>query len=68
MSALGAIATLSLYGVLPLAIVLYVGGARGRARARHRAEAAGRAPASGDDPGGGGQPAGDAIATVREET
>ena len=33
-SVLGAIVTLLLYGVLPIAIVLYVGGARTRARDR----------------------------------
>ena len=59
-SVLGAIVTLLLYGVLPLAIVVYIGGARKRARARRAA--------SGDvDPGGGGEPAGDAVAPVREE-
>ena len=63
-SVLGAIVTLLLYGVLPMAIVLYVGGTRARRRARLQAEAAG----SGDaDPGGGGEPAGDAVAPVREE-
>ncbi|MFL6696350.1 MAG: hypothetical protein ACJ8GJ_04225 [Vitreoscilla sp.] len=63
---LGAIITLLLYGALPLAIVLYVGGTRKRMRARRAAEAA--AFPSGDvDPGGGGQPAGDAVAPVREE-
>ena len=67
-SVLGAVVTLLLYGVLPIAIVLYVGGARTRARARRAAEAAERQPPSGDvDPGGGGQAAGDAVATVREE-
>ena len=69
-SVLGAVVTLSLYGVLPLSIVLYVGGARSRARARRLAEAAERAEAiaSGDvDPGRGGQPPGDAVAPVREE-
>jgi hypothetical protein len=65
-SVLGALVTLLLYGVLPLSIVLYVGGARSRARARRLAQAAQRC--SGDvDPGRGGQPAGDAIAPVREE-
>jgi len=64
-SVLGAIVTLLLYGVLPLTIVLYVGGTRKRARARRAAEAAER---SGDvDPRGGGEPAGDAVAPVREE-
>ena len=67
-SVLGAVVTLLLYGVLPMAIVLYVGGARARARARRAAEAAERQAASGDvDPGGGGQAAGDAVAPVREE-
>ena len=66
-SVLGAVVTLMLYGVLPIAIVLYVGGAR--ARARRAAEAAERQPPSGDvDPGGGGEAAGDAVAAVREET
>lgn len=62
---LGAIVTLLLYGVLPMGIVLYVGGARARARARRALEAA---PALSDvDPGGGGEPAGEAVAPVREE-
>ena len=65
-SVLGAFVTLLLYGVLPLAIVLYIGGARARARAR--SAAATSEPASGDvDPGGGGHAAGDAVAPVREE-
>ncbi|MFL6625269.1 MAG: hypothetical protein ACJ8G1_02210 [Vitreoscilla sp.] len=59
---LGAIVTLCLYGLLPLAIVLYIGNTRARARARKAT------PASGDvDPGGGGEAAGDAVAPVREE-
>jgi hypothetical protein len=63
---LGAVVTLLLYGVLPLSILVYVGGARGRARARHLAEA--RARELGDvDPGRGGQAAGDAVAPEREE-
>ena len=61
---LGAVVTLLLYGVLPLAIVLYIGNTRARARARRAALLA----ASGDvDPGRGGQAAGDAVAPVREE-
>jgi hypothetical protein len=63
-SVLGAIVTLCLYGVLPLAIVLYIGNTRARARARRAAEQT----TSGDvDPGRGGQAAGDAVAPVREE-
>ncbi len=61
-SALGAVVTLMLYGVLPLAIVLYVGGTRRRARARRAAEASERV-----DPGRGGEAAGEAVAPVREE-
>ena len=59
-SVLGAVVTLLLYGVLPLTIVLYVGGARRRSRAR-------RTASSHVDPGGGGEPAGDAVAPEREE-
>jgi hypothetical protein len=60
-SVLGAIVTLLLYGALPMGLIGYVGGARGRAKAR-------RAALSGDGyPGGGGKPAGDAVAPVREE-
>jgi hypothetical protein len=62
---LGAIVTLLLYGVLPLTIVLYVGGTRARRRARREREAADR---SGDvDPRSGGEAASDAVAPVREE-
>jgi hypothetical protein len=39
-SVLGAFVTLLLYGVLPLGIVLYIGGARGRGRRRRAAESA----------------------------
>ena len=62
---LGAIVTLLGYGVLPMAIVLYIGGTRARARTRREHEAAQRL---GDlDPGGGSEPARDAVAPVREE-
>ena len=60
-SVLGATVTLLLYGALPMGLVWYVGGARGRARAR-------RAAASADvDPGRGGEAAGEPVAPVREE-
>ena len=61
-SVLGALVTLLLYGALPLAIVLYVGGTRARARRRRAAQGSGDV-----DPGGGGQAAGDAVAPEREE-
>jgi hypothetical protein len=67
---LGALVTLLLYGVLPVTLVLYIGGARGRAkmRARTRAQAPAAAPASPEaDPGGGGQAPGETVAPVREE-
>jgi len=60
-SILGAFVTLLLYGVLPLGIVLYIGGTRARARRR-------AAATSGDlDPGRGGEAAGDPVAPEREE-
>ncbi len=62
---LGAIVTLLGYGVLPVAIVLYIGGARARARTRREHEAAQRLRDL--DPGGRGEPPGDAVAPVREE-
>jgi hypothetical protein len=80
---LGAFFTLLLYGLLPLAIVLYVMGAPIRRRARRHAEALlaaapGEAPAAAvvELPDGGssapqgdagGEPAGDAVAPERKE-
>ena len=61
-SVLGAIVTALLYGVLPLGIVLYIGGARARGKARRKAEAS-----DVGDPGRGGEPPGEAVAPVREE-
>jgi membrane protein implicated in regulation of membrane protease activity len=58
---LGAFFTLLLYGLLPLAIVLYVMGAPMRRRARRRAEAS---IPQGD---ASGEPAGDAITPERKE-
>ncbi len=60
---LGALATLLLYGVLPLSIVLYVMGSPARRRARRSAEAR----AASGPPDGGGHAAGDAVAPEREE-
>lgn len=65
-SLLGALVTFVFYGVLPLAIVLYVMRAPARRRARRRAEEQARsAPPAGN---GSGHPAGDAVAAEREET
>ena len=58
---LGAFFTLLLYGLLPLAIVLYVMGTPMRRRARQRAQAS---IPQGD---AGGEPAGDAVAPERKE-
>jgi uncharacterized membrane protein len=49
-SVLGAVVTLVLYGLLPLAVVLYIGGARLRARGR-RADAPAPAAPDIDAPG-----------------
>ena len=61
-SLLGALVTLLLYGALPMGVIWYIGGARGRAKARRAARPSGDA-----DPGRGGEPAGDVVAPVREE-
>jgi predicted membrane channel-forming protein YqfA (hemolysin III family) len=58
---LGAAFTLLLYGVLPLAIVLYVMATPARKRALRAAESAAA------DPDRGGEAAGDAVAAKREE-
>lgn len=67
-SLLGAFFTLLLYGLLPLAIVLYILGTPARKAARRRAEAAATAPASGPAGDAGGHAPGDAGAPVREES
>jgi hypothetical protein len=69
-SVLGAVITFVLYGVLPLAIVLYIGNTPARRRARRRADAedaARRAASAGPAADRGGHPAGDAVAPEREE-
>lgn len=67
-SVLGAIVTFVLYGLLPLAIVLYVMGSPGRRRARRAAEIAAEAAASTASPDGSGQAPGAAVAAERKET
>ena len=59
-SVLGALATLLLYGVAPLALVMYLLGTPARRRARRRAE-------SGDAPDRRDHAPGDAVAPEREE-
>lgn len=63
---LGALFTFMLYGLLPLALVVYIGGTPARKRARQAAEAAEAAAAS-TAPDGGGHAAGDAVAPERKE-
>lgn len=70
-SLLGAFFTLLLYGIGPLALVLYLAGTPARRRARRRAEATDAGSVAPPEPDGGGQaaPAGAAgdVAPVREE-
>lgn len=62
-SLLGAFFTLLLYGLGPLALVLYILGTPARRRRRAREEAA----ASGASPDGGGEAAGDPVTPIRKE-
>ena len=61
---LGAAVTLTLYGLVPLAIALYLLNTPARRAARRRAEGL---ATSGLDPHRSGHPAGDAVAAKREE-
>ncbi|WP_119287220.1 hypothetical protein [Azohydromonas sediminis] len=61
---LGALFTLVFWGLLPLAVVMYVLGTPARRRARREAAASPSAAAS---PDGGGMAAGDAVAAERKE-
>lgn len=61
---LGAMFTLLLYGVLPLAIVMYLMATPARRRARRAAE---QTAISATDPDRGGHPPADTVAPVREE-
>jgi hypothetical protein len=60
-SLLGAVITFVLYGVLPLALVLYLLGTPARRRAMRARDA------SAAEPDGGGHAAGDAVAPERKE-
>lgn len=61
----GAVFTLLLYGVGPLAIVMYILGTPARKRALRAREA--EAAASAAQPDGGGQATGEAVAAERKE-
>jgi hypothetical protein len=68
---LGALVTLVLYGLLPVAVIMYVLGTPARRRARQAAEAAEAqaaiAASAGAAPDGRDVAAGDAVATERKE-
>ena len=69
-SVLGAILTFLMYGVGPMALVVYLIGHPGRRRARlarEAQEAAVAAGAASAQPDGGGQAAADAVTPVRKE-
>jgi hypothetical protein len=69
-SVLGALFTLVLYGLGPLALVLYLlatPGRRRRRRAREAAEAAEQAAASAAQPDSGGHAASDTVAAIGKE-
>lgn len=67
-SLLGALVTLLLYGIGPIAIVMYVMGTPLRLRARKATEAAEHAASLvADQPDARGQPPGEPIAPKREE-
>jgi hypothetical protein len=72
-SVLGAVITFALYGLLPMGLVMYIGGTPARRRARLAAEAAEDAAghaipaASAAAPDGSGHAAGDAVAAERKE-
>lgn len=63
---LGAVFTFVLYGVGPVALLIYLMGRPARRAARQAREAAAAAQASGE-PDGGGQPPADPVAPVRKE-
>lgn len=66
-SLLGAFFTLLLYGLMPLAIVLYILGTPARKAARRRAEAAAAQASSAPAGDAGGHAPGDGSTPVRKE-
>jgi hypothetical protein len=63
---MGAVFTFVLYGLGPVALLMYLMGTPGRRAARRKREAAEAAAASAE-PGGSGETAADAVAPVRKE-
>jgi hypothetical protein len=69
-SVLGAVITFLFYGLLPVVLIIYIGGTPHRRRARQAAEAAvasADAAAAAAPPHGSGHAAGDAVAAERKE-
>ncbi|RYY96196.1 MAG: hypothetical protein EOO24_21580 [Comamonadaceae bacterium] len=64
---LGAIVTFVLYGVLPVALLMYIMGTPGRKRAIRAREQAAADAARSAQPDGGGETAADPVAAVRKE-
>ena len=64
---IGAIFTFVLYGLLPLAIVLYIMGTPGRRRALRASETAADASPASAAPDGSGHAAGDTVTAERKE-
>lgn len=66
-SVLGAVFTFLLYGVAPVALLIYLMGRPARRAARQRREAQAAAEAASGAPDGGGEAPADAVAPVRKE-
>ena len=67
-SVLGAVITFLFYGLLPVVLIIYIGGTPHRRRARQAAAAAAAsAAAAAAPPHGSGHAAGDAVAAERKE-
>jgi hypothetical protein len=67
-SVLGAVITFLFYGLLPVVLIIYIGGTPHRRRARQAAEAAAAsAAAAAAPPHGSGHAAGNAVAAERKE-
>ncbi len=67
-SVLGAVITFLFYGLLPVVLIIYIGGTPHRRRARQAAEAAAAsAAAAASPPHGSGHAAGDTVAAERKE-
>ena len=64
---LGAVITFLLYGVGPVALLIYLMGWPARRAARQARETAATAAQASGEPDGGGQPAADAVPPVRKE-